>query len=97
MPADLALPTGSYPVAELAPEGPARKASFVVPMAPDDFSAFALKTWPADGWRLGRPESEGFEGENRFTRPPAYGGFKVRAVYCDKAVSELTLAYSPTS
>jgi hypothetical protein len=95
VPADLRLPDGAYPVRELAPEGQAQVAVFVVPTTPDDFSTFTLQRWPGDGWRLGRPESEGFEGENRFTRPPAYGGFKVRQVYCDKAKSELTLAYSP--
>jgi hypothetical protein len=94
VPADLPLPPGTYPIADLPPELTAQRGVFVVPSTPENFAVFAGR-WRSTGWRLGRLESEGFEAENRFSRPPAYGGFKVRAVYCDAAVSELTLAYSP--
>lgn len=92
LPADLTLPSGAYPVREGPPESGVSTYVFVVPLAPDDFSDYALRTWKAAGWKLNRPESEGFEGENRFTKGSAYGGFKVRAVYCDKTRAELTLA-----
>ncbi|MDQ1438263.1 MAG: hypothetical protein QOK43_1892 [Acidimicrobiaceae bacterium] len=95
LPKDLPLPPGTYAVNELAPEQSARRAVLVVPATPDGFAAFVGQAWAAEGWRLGRPESEGFEAENRMTRPPAYGGFKVRSVYCDGTKSELTIAYSP--
>jgi hypothetical protein len=97
LPADLTLPSGSYPVRTGPAEAGASTFVFVVPTTPDDFSTYTLATWPAAGWRLHRPESEGFEGENRFTRGTGFGGFKVRAVYCDKAKSELTIAYAPGS
>lgn len=96
LPADLPLP-GAYPVRPGPPEAGVETYVFVMPAAPDDFLRLTSSVWPTSGWRLHRPESEGFEAENRFTRAAAYGGFKIRAVYCDKGVSELTLAYSPGS
>ena len=57
-----------------------------------DFVQFVLARWPAEGWILGRGESEFGEAEDGFVRGDTYGAFRARRVYCEDGWSEILLA-----
>ncbi|MGQ0617112.1 MAG: hypothetical protein ACT4PW_08975 [Acidimicrobiia bacterium] len=98
LPADLLpLPAGTYPVSELQDDGRFRRAVLAVPLTYGDFVQFALAQWPAEGWILGRGESESGEAEDSFIRGDTYGAFRARRVYCDTGWSEILLALGQTT
>ena len=94
LPADLPFPDGTYPITELQDDGRFRRAVLAVPLTYGDFVQFVLARWPAEGWILGRGESELGEAEDGFVRGDTYGAFRARRVYCEDGWSEILLALS---
>ena len=93
VPADLPLPSGTYPVRDENVDNGVHHGVFATPVPIKDFVRFALAQWPTKGWRLGRGDSEKNEADDSFVRGTAGGSFKVRADYCDPTWSELNLFY----
>lgn len=92
LPQDLPFPDGTYPIEELQDDTRFRRAVLAVPMSYGDFVQFALSRWPAEGWLLGRGESEAGEAEDGFIRDDTFGAFRARRVYCEDGWSEILLA-----
>jgi len=93
VPADLPLPSGTYPVRDENVDNGVHHGVFATPVPIKEFVRFAVTEWPAKGWRMGRGDSEANEAEDGFARAGEGGSFKVRADYCDPTWSELNLFY----
>jgi hypothetical protein len=92
MPADLPLPPGSYPVADLS-NSSTHQGTFVVKGDLHSFVLFVTTEWPKHGWGLGRGDAEQGEAEAPYRRGDEGGAWRVRATYCDANQSELLLVY----
>jgi hypothetical protein len=98
LPADLPLPPGTYHSENLPGSiFGYKRAIFVVPGPLIDFARFVLSEWPKAGWTLGRGDSEGFEVEAPFTKPPAAGAFKAQGQYCNPTYALMLLIYTPNT
>jgi hypothetical protein len=98
LPADLPLPPGTYHSENLPGSiFGYKRALFVVPGPLIDLARFVLDRWPKAGWTLGRGDSEGFEVEAPFTKPPAAGAFKAQGQYCNPPYSLMLLIYTPNT
>ncbi|HZQ28391.1 MAG TPA: hypothetical protein VFA94_11900 [Acidimicrobiales bacterium] len=94
LPADLPLPPGTYPVADLSVSGAGiHQATFVVKMDLRSFVLFVTAEWPKHGWALGRGDAEAGEAESPYRRANEGGAWRVRSSYCDATQSELLLVY----
>jgi hypothetical protein len=93
VPADLPLPPGTYATADLGAGGPTatHRGTLVVPGTPADFVRFAVASWPAKGWQIGRGDAEAGEAEDTFSRAGVRGHFRVRSAYCGGDRTELLL------
>lgn len=93
LPSSLTLPSGSYPVSDVT-SSPGQRAGYVAVHAPlDGFIRTALGQWPANGWGLGRGDSEPGEAEDSFSGAPGAGAFRARAVYCDAGWTQVLFVF----
>jgi hypothetical protein len=94
VPADLPLPPGAYPVADLSVANAGiHQATFVVKMDLRTFVLYVYGEWPKHGWVLGRGDAEAGEAESPYRRADEGGAWRVRSSYCDATQSELLLVY----
>ena len=93
-PTSLTLPAGSEAIRTSPDPAPGlHVVVYRVPATLDAFVEHLLAEWPENGWVLGRGERETGEAESVFYTPDKsrYGQVCARSVYCDVAVTEVTL------
>jgi hypothetical protein len=95
IPSDLPLPKGTYATQVLPSTQGYNRGLFVVPVDLRELTRFVLAEWPAQGWVLGRGDSEIGEVDDQFTRPPSVGAFRARAQFCDPGYVLMLLIYIP--
>ena len=95
LPPEMPLPAGTYPVADVSDGGTYHRALLAVPTSLKDFVSHVLSTWPAQGWSLGRGDSEPGEAEDAFRGHDLAGAFRARTAYCDQSWTELYLVVGP--
>jgi len=86
-PADLPLPSGSYPAdTKLATTKGYPSAIFVAKGTLHDFVVFVLSEWRKDGWALGHGDAEAAEAEDSFFKPgtTTRGAFIARQDFCEQ-------------
>jgi hypothetical protein len=85
-PKDLPMPAGSTVGDVPAAQAGLRRVVFTANASLRDFVKHALTVWPANGWRLGRGESEPGEAEDNFLKEGnRYGLFRAQSVFCDQS------------
>jgi hypothetical protein len=95
VPEDIPLPEGTYATVDVGTQAGYELGLFVVPGSLGDFATFVLHEWPDAGLVLGREESEPGEIDAQFSKAPAVGAIRARAVLCKPGYVMLTLLYSP--
>jgi hypothetical protein len=96
VPEDLPLPAQTYAYDEGQITGGYHSALFIIPMSTDEFGEFVRSEWPAAGYVLGRGDSEPWEVEASFGKPPGIGAFKANLLDCTPPKATLALRYSPS-
>lgn len=91
IPDDLPLPKDTYLFQELDDVAGTHRTALIVTATLDDFVAFVLREWPAEGWAIGKGDREPGEAESTFTKAKVIGQFRARDGLCVRDRIEVLL------